>query len=227
MSPFLRPAVLCPAVLRHGRVVACLLLAASLAGCSLVPKKEPLAMYAPEARVQVDPAWPSVAWQLQVSRPHASEMLDSPRIVVRPADGELQVYHGAVWSEPPPDLVQDAVLHAFEDSGRIAGVARRGSGVAGDYELVLDLRRFQSDYAGGSSPNAEIEVGAKLVANRSNIVIATRILRQTVPAGGTQIGEVSRAFSTGLSAMVNELVGWTLVEGQKYDAANPRVAARK
>jgi len=27
--------------------------------------------------------------------------------------------------------------------------------------------------------------------------------------------------------MVNELVGWTLVEGQKYDAANPRVAARK
>jgi cholesterol transport system auxiliary component len=186
-----------------------------------VPKKEPLALYAPEARVQADPAWPTVAWQLQIPRPHASELLDSPRIVVRPSDGELQVYHGAIWAEPAPDMVQDAVLHAFEDSGRIRGVARRGSGVAGDYELLLDIRRFQSDYAGGSVPNAEVEIVAKLIANRTNTVVATRTVRQSVPAGGTAIDEVSRAFGTALSATVQEIVGWTLAEGQQYDAANP------
>jgi cholesterol transport system auxiliary component len=205
----------------HLRFAALALIATSLAGCGLVPKKEPLALYAPEARVQADPAWPTVAWQLQIPRPHASELLDSPRIVVRPSDGELQVYHGAIWAEPAPDMVQDAVLHAFEDSGRIRGVARRGSGVAGDYELLLDIRRFQSDYAGGSVPNAEVEIVAKLIANRTNTVVATRTVRQSVPAGGTAIDEVSRAFGTALSATVQEIVGWTLAEGQQYDAANP------
>jgi hypothetical protein len=90
----------------------------------------------------------------------------------------MQVYHAAIWSEPVPDLVQDAVLHAFEDSGRIEGVARRGTGVSGDYELLLDVRRFESDYNGGSAPNAEVEFTAKLIANRTNQVIATRTLRR-------------------------------------------------
>jgi cholesterol transport system auxiliary component len=202
-------------------------LLAALAGCGIVPKKEPLSLYAPEAHVQADASWPSVRWQLQIPRPHASELLDSPRIVVRPADGELQVYHGAVWAEPPPDLLQDAVLRAFEDSGRIAGVARRGSGIAGDYELVLDLRRFDSDYAGGTTPSADIELVAKLIANRTNIVVATRTLRQKVPARTTAVGDVSRAFEGALTATIQELVGWTLVEGQKYDAQQASAAGPK
>ena len=193
----------------------------SLPACSIVPKKEPLSLYAPQAQVQPDPSWPTVQWQLQLPRPHASELLDSPRIVVRPAEGELQVYHGAVWAEPAPDLVQDAVLAAFEDSGRIGGVGRRGTGIAGDYELLLDIRRFESDYAGGATPQADVEIVAKLVANRTNVVVATRTLRQRVPASGTAVGEVTRAFGTAMTNIVQELVGWTLVEGEKYEKANP------
>ena len=205
------------------RTLVAMTLVFGLAGCSLIPEKEPLALYSPAAKVAPDPAWPSVHWQLQIPRPLAPELVDSPRIVVRPAPGELQVYKGAVWAEPAPDLVQDAVLHAFEDSGRIGGVARRGSGVAGDYELLLDLRRFDSDYAGGASPRAEVEITAKLVANRSNMVIANRTFRQTAQAGGTAVGSVAQAFDSALSAVVADIVGWTLVEGQRYDAANPRL----
>ena len=209
----------------HFRVLAGAALFATLAGCGIVPKKEPLSIYAPEAKVQADPAWPTVRWQLQIPRPHAPELLDSPRIVVRPTPGEMQVYHGAIWAEPVPDLVQDAVLHAFEDSGRIAGVARRGTGVSGDYELLLDLRRFESDYNGGGAPNAEVELTAKLIANRTNQVIATRTLKQSVPATSTSVGDVSRAFGGALTSAVQELVGWTLAEGQKYDAAHPAPTA--
>jgi cholesterol transport system auxiliary component len=205
------------------RAVGAMTLLFALAGCGLLPAKDPLALYSPAAKVTPDPAWPSVQWQLQIPRPLASELVDSPRIVVRPAPGELQVYKGAVWAEPAPDLVQDAVLHAFEDSGRIGGVARRGSGVAGDYELLLDLRRFDSDYAGGASPRAEVEITAKLIANRSNTVIANRTFRQSAQAGGTAVGSVAQAFDGALSAVVADIVGWTLVEGQRYDAANPRL----
>ena len=175
---------------RQGLVLTAIML---LAGCGILPKKEPLALYAPEVHVRADPAWPTVSWQLQVPRPHSAELLDSPRIVVRPLPGELQVYKGAIWAQPAPDLLQDTLVRAFEDSGRIAGVARRGAGVAGDFELLLDLRRFESDYGGGGSPTATIEVGANLVSTRSNNVVANRTFRQTRPAASTDIGAVTQA----------------------------------
>ena len=204
---------------------ACLaVLAAGITACGILPKKQPLALYAPEARVSVDPAWPTVSWQLQVPRPHADELVDSPRIVVRPLPGELQVYKGAVWAQPAPDLLQDTLLRAFEDSDRIAGVARRGSGIAGDYELLLDLRRFESDYAGGANPSAVIEVGAKLVATRSNSVVASRTFRQAGTSASTDIAGVAQAFDQSLGAITGEIVGWTLVEGQRHAAQHPILA---
>ncbi len=199
-------------------MIAPVALAAALASCGILPEKESIALYAPEARIQAHPAWPTVAWQLQVPRPHAAELLDSPRIVVRPVPGELQVYKGAVWTQPAPDLLQDTLLRAFEDSGRIPGVARRGSGITGDYELLLDLRRFDSDYAPGS-PAAVVEVGAKLVSARSNQVVASRAFRATAPASATGVGAVSRAFEQALGTLAAEVVGWTLVEGQRHAQA--------
>lgn len=205
---------------RAVRLLALAPLLAIVAACGILPKKAPLSLYAPEARITVDPSWPAVSWQLQVPRPHAAELLDSPRIVVRPVPGELQVYKGAVWTQPAPDLLQDTLLRAFEDSGRIAGVARHGSGITGDYDLLLDLRRFDSDYAPGS-PAAVVEVGAKLVSTRSSQVVASRAFRATAPAAATDIGAVSRAFEAALGQVATEVVGWTLVEGQRHRAAGP------
>jgi cholesterol transport system auxiliary component len=203
-------------------VAAIALLAAVLAGCGILPKKQPLALYAPEVHVSADPSWPTVSWQLQLPRPHAAELLDSPRIVVRPLPGELQVYKGAVWAQPAPDLLQDTLVRAFEDSGRIAGVARHGTGIAGDYELLLDLRRFDSDYAGGAGPTATIEIGAKLIDTRSNSVFANRTFRQVHAATATDIGAVAQALEQALGALTREVVGWTLVEGQRHDTGRQR-----
>lgn len=206
------------------RLMCIALLAASAAACGILPKKEALARYAPEARLRVDPSWPMVGWQLQIPRPHADELVDSPRIVVRPLPGELQVYKGAVWAQPAPDLLQATLLRAFEDSGKIAGVAREGSGIAGDYELVLDLRRFDADYAGGGSPSAVIEIGAKLVSTRSNLVIANRTFRQAGGTTATDVEAVTGAFDQPLGAITTDIVGWTLLEGQRHDALHPRTA---
>src|SRR3546814_18855839 len=64
---------------------------------------------------------------------------------VRPTPDELQVYKGANWSRPPTLMLEDAVLRALEDSGHIGAVARQGSGIAGDYKLVMDVRRFEAE----------------------------------------------------------------------------------
>src|SRR3546814_15264019 len=90
-------------------------------------------------------------------------MLDGTRIAVRPVPGELQVYKGALWAKDPGEQLRDAVLQTLEESGKLAAVARQGSGLAADYRLELDVRRFEADYAGGAVPAATMEVNAKLV----------------------------------------------------------------
>ncbi len=197
-------------------------LSATLAGCSLLPEKQPIALYAPQPRVDTDASWPRVEWQLLIPRPYADATLDSERILVRPQPGELQVYKGAAWTQAAPDLVHDALLRAFADSGRLPGVARRGEGVNAQYELLLDLRRFESDYAGGAVPMARIELGARLVHNTDNRVVANRTIVANVPADGTSVEAIASAFERGLSETTADAIGWTLSEGERDRLARER-----
>ena len=201
------------------RLLFALPLLFALAGCSILggKQKEPTTLYAPDPRVQADPSWPSVDWQLSISRPEAARMTDSLRIAVRPSPDEVQVYKGASWAKMPSDMVEDAVLRALEDSGKIPGVARQGSGVAADYKLVMDLRRFESDYGGGATPNATIEVNAKLLHSAGGQdVVASRTFVQTVPAASTAVADVVDAFNRGLGQVAHDVAGWTLVTGDAY-----------
>ena len=202
-------------------LLACALTGA-LAGCSILPEKQTIALYAPQPRGEADAAWPRVEWQLLIPRPYADATLDSERILVRPQPGELQVYKGAAWTQAAPDLVHDALLRAFVDSGRLPGVARRGEGVNAQYELLLDLRRFESDYAGGAMPTVRIELGARLVHNAENRVVASRTMSANVPADGTDIAAVARAFERGLRETTTDAIGWTLTEGERDRTSRER-----
>jgi cholesterol transport system auxiliary component len=197
------------------RIAALVFATASLAGCGILPKQETLALYRPEPTVAADAAWPQANWQLQIARPYADALHDSARILVRPQPGESQVYKGAAWTQPAPDLVLDTLLRAFVDSGRLAGVARRGEGVNAKYELLLDLRRFESDYDGGATPSARIELGARLVHNAENRVVASRVFNIAALAEGTDVAQVNRAFEQVLGDMTVQMIGWTLIEGQQ------------
>ena len=197
------------------RTAVLIVATAALAGCGILPKQETLALYRPEPAVSVDPAWPQANWQLQVARPYADATHDSARILVRPQRGELQVYRGAAWTQPAPDLVLDTLLRAFSDSGRLAGVARRGEGVNAQYELLLDLRRFESDYDGGATPSARIELGARLVHNADNRVVASRVFDVATAANGTDVVQVSRAFERALGDANMQLIGGVLAEGNR------------
>ena len=185
----------------------------ALSGCGLLPKSESIALYRPEPRLATDPTWPKADWQLQIARPGTDASIDSARILVRPRAGELQVYKGAAWTQPAPDIVLDAMMRAFTDSGRFAGVARRGEGISPRYELLLDLRRFESDYADGSMPTVRIALGARLVHNIDNRIVATRLFEADVPADGTGVAHINRAFERGLGEVSTGMIGWVLEEG--------------
>jgi cholesterol transport system auxiliary component len=202
------------------RIAALLALLVPLAGCtSLIGKKHPTTIYAPVARAEASPEWPQVRWKLAMGRSSGARIADTLRVAVRPSPNELQVYKDAQWAKPPGDMIEDGVLHALEDSGRIAVVARQGSGIGADYRLLLDVRRFESDYAGAETPAATIEVTAKLLHVKDQQLAGSRTFLQAQPAATTKVPDVVAAFDQALTAVTGELAGWTLATGEQYERA--------
>lgn len=198
-----------------------------LAGCSLLGgKKDPITVYAPEPRVQADPAWPSVPWQLAVISPTASRVHDSLRIAVRPTPVQLEVYKGANWAKRPGEMLEDALLRALEDSGRIPAVARQGAGIAADYKLVLDLRRFESDYAGQAVPAATIEVNVKLLHSLDQQVVLSQTFLQAQPATSTAVPDVVDAFERALADLSGDITGWVLTQGTRHEQSAHKTPKR-
>ncbi len=197
------------------RALVSLALCIALGGCLSLGKKPDQTVYSPQVTIKPESDWPSVSWPLLVMRPLASDALDTTRIVVRPQPGTLQVYQGAAWSDPAPDLLQAALVSAFEDSGKIVAVGRQGSGLRGDFSLLLDMRQFEAVYENGvSSPAAVIQVQAKLLGNSGNRVLAAKTFRVAVPANSKDVPAVVAAFDSALNQSITQIIGWTLVTGQ-------------
>lgn len=202
-------------------VLASVLVPAVLGGCALLGSKDPTTIYAPDPSVEADPSWPKVSWQLSTTRPTAPRMMDSLRIAVSPVAGELEVYKDASWARTPTEMIEDGVLRALEDSGKIPAVARQGSGIGADYRLVMDLRDFEADYAGAAVPSAVIEVNVKLLHSHDQTVVDSRTFRHAQPASGTDVGLVADAFSQALGATTHDIAGWVLTTGQAHEMKHP------
>ena len=209
-----------------GTSLAALLALVLVGGCSsILGSKTPPTIYAPEPHVAADPSWPDVTWQLALAHPDAPRVLDSLRIAVRPTPGELEVYKGASWAKTPTEQIEDALLRTLEDSQKIPAVARQGSGIAADYNLLTEVRRFEADYAGNAVPAATIEINAKLVHVPDQDVVASRTFLQAVPAGGVDTASVAQAFGTALGTISHDISGWTLATGAAH-VHSPRHASK-
>ena len=202
------------------------LLPVMVGGCALLGSKDSPTIYAPDPRVEADPSWPEVSWQLSTSRPTAPSMMDSARIAVSPTPGELQVYKGASWARTPTEMLESGVLRALEDSGKIPAVARQGSGIGANYRLIMDLRHFKADYAGATLPSAVIEVNVKLLHSHDQVVVGSRTFRHVQPATGTDVSLVADAFTRALGATTHDIAGWVLTTGQAHETAHPSASQK-
>ncbi|MGY4517244.1 ABC-type transport auxiliary lipoprotein family protein [Lysobacter sp. HA18] len=193
------------------RVIA---LAAVLAlpACSILGgKKEPPQQFAPMATVAPDASWPHVDAQLTIAPVQIARPYDSLRIAVRPTPQELQVYKEGVWAQRPSEMLTNSLLRTFEESGKLRAAARSGAGINGDYRLLLDVRRFEADYAGGALPQATIEVSAKLLRPDAADVLASRTFIAVEPASSTAVPQVVDAFDRAMVKLDRDVAGWTLM----------------
>jgi cholesterol transport system auxiliary component len=144
--------------------------------------------------------------QLVIPEPTGVSVLDTERIVVRPASGQVATLGGAQWSDRLPRLLQAGVIQAFENSGRLRAVGRPGDRITSDYQLLIDVRAFQLSVV--PAVVGEVEIAAKIVSDRDGRIIAGRVFRATTPAGGSDGREAVAAIEASFQDVATQLVRW-------------------
>ena len=189
-----------------------------LSACSslLNVQRQPFTTYSPQY-TGVSTTGPHVDWQLIVETPLASATLQTPRMLIMPTPGELEVFPGARWSDTTPALLRGLIVQGFQASGRIVGVGGAQSGMRADFALAIELRDFQIEYRDGK-PEAAIRFQANLLDYSSNRVLATQAFAAQTAAASADSASAFSAFQTAVNKVVPELVDWTLREGNTAHA---------
>jgi phospholipid/cholesterol/gamma-HCH transport system substrate-binding protein len=141
--------------------------------------------------------------QLAVLEPSALGALDTERIQSVSGNGAFASLPDAQWSDALPKLVQLKILRSLEDAGRFSGVSRPLDGLAADFQLGIDIRKFQVSANGA----ADVEFGCKIVDSNGRIV-AMRMFRASVAAEAANAPAVVGALDKAFGKAGSDLVAW-------------------
>jgi cholesterol transport system auxiliary component len=169
-----------------------------------------------------------VAWSLAVEVPQAPHDLDTDRLVISRTADTADYYANAVWQDRLPSIVQNALVDAFEASGRIGQVVRASEGVVSDYILKVDIDDFMARYdAPDGAPTAVVALEAMLVERTGRTLVAHVNVKKEAPAGQNSIAAAVQAEDSALGAALNDIVRWALdAIPSAAEAAAPEPAKR-
>jgi cholesterol transport system auxiliary component len=145
--------------------------------------------------------------QLLITEPVALKMFDGQNIVVRSGPASISYLKGAQWGDRLSTIVQNRLLQAFEDTGRVGGVGTPGQGLAIDDQVITEIREFSID---AKNDTAVVVIAAKLLNDRNGVVRATRVFRATSPVTGNANADYVAALNRAFKQVTDQIVGWTL-----------------
>ncbi len=192
----------------------------SLSACSILPKQEAAVVYRLPASAVSSKATTPVSWSLRVAQAKSSDALDRPRIAVIPQGDVMSSYKGARWSDPAPVLLRNRLTDAFLRDGRIPSISTDESNLQADFELGGELQAFQSEYR-GQAIEVVIRLDARLSDERHRI-IASRRFEVHQPVSDKQVPAVVAAFGQASDSLANQMVQWTVEQGQSRYATVPK-----
>ncbi len=182
-----------------------------LGACSILPKSNPSDVYR-LATAQATTQGTPVSWSLRVTKPQASEFLDSPRIAVVPEGNLISSYANARWTDPAPVLVRNRLLDGFQRDGRVTLLSTDDTNVQADYELGGQLQAFQSQYQGGAV-EVVMRLDARLVRGRDQRIIASRRFEIRQPVNDTKVPAVVAGFGLAGDQLNKQVVDWVVAQG--------------
>jgi ABC-type uncharacterized transport system auxiliary subunit len=131
---------------------------------------------------------------------------NTDKILLQPATGESVPVPNAKWSDNLPVLFQEKVIQSFENAGYARSVSRTREGVTGDYQLLIDIRRFHVSTS--LEPMAEIDFVAKILGQDGKIIGAQNF-QASAPAKGTDAQAYVTALDDAFGKVLIELLAWT------------------
>jgi phospholipid/cholesterol/gamma-HCH transport system substrate-binding protein len=146
------------------------------------------------------------AWLLVVPEPTTLMGFNTDKILLQPTEGESVPLANARWGDNLPVLFQAKVIQSFENAGYARSISRTREGVSGDYQLLVDIRRFHISTASESA--AEIEFVAKILDRDGKIVNASTF-QGNAPVKGTDAQAYVSAFDEVFAKLMSELLVWT------------------
>jgi len=148
-------------------------------------------------------------FQLVVAEPTALLMFDTQKILVRPGKAESPSFDNAQWSDSLPKLLQAKIIQSFENANYVRAVARPMDGLAADFQLLIEIRRFQIS----TTPEAEadVEFAAKVLGSDGRIV-DSRTFHTTAPSPPLKTLDApgaAAALNNAFDRVAVDLVVWT------------------
>lgn len=145
--------------------------------------------------------------QLVVVAPYALAALNTDKIFVEPAPGQIAYLGDAQWGDSLPSLLQARIIQAFENGSKLKRVARPGEGVVADYQLVTDIRVFGLRIT-PEGPMAVVELSAKLIGNQNGRIVAAQVFKAQVPAASSSGVDATAALDKASDQVLVAMVRW-------------------
>jgi phospholipid/cholesterol/gamma-HCH transport system substrate-binding protein len=152
------------------------------------------------------PSKRKVVKQILVAEPTTLIGNDTQKIVVTGPGGETKTLEDAQWADAVPKLVQAKVVESFENSNAFSSVGRQSEGLAADFQLLIDLRKFHILL--GPPSKADVEFIAKIVS-KSGRIAGSKVFRAETPIPRISAEAATKALNEAFMRSVAELVLWT------------------
>jgi cholesterol transport system auxiliary component len=190
------------------------ILALGVAGCASIGGTTPPDTYELAAPRAPAKARARSKVQILIPAPTATKTLDGNQIVIKPTPYTVEYLGQSQWSDRLPALVQARFVQAFENTGKLAAVGVPGQGLAIDYQVAVEIRRFEVDVDNGNQ--AVVEFSVKALNDRNGTVRATRVFTATASVGGVDSSTASgkaayvAALNAAFASATADIVAWTL-----------------
>jgi cholesterol transport system auxiliary component len=187
----------------------------ALAGCSVSdligPSNAPVQLYALKPSGGAPTTGSKVPWHLSVGIPTATDYLDRSRIALIKPDTSVDYFADSQWTDHLPVLVQEALIEAFENSGRIDGVAAESDGFKADYVLLTDLRDLEARYDQPDGiPTAVVRIEAKIAPTIGRSIVSSLQASHQALAAQNTVAAAVQAMDQALGQALSDIVNWAL-----------------
>ncbi len=194
--------------------LACLIpVLLAIGGCtSIIPgaDRKPPQLYELRPTGSFAANLPRIRGQLLVETPTASASLRSSRIAIKMQPTRLDYLADSEWTDLATNLMQTLLVESFDNSGRIAGVARQGSGLRTDFLLKSDLRQFHAEMYKGVPARIRLRLQVRLVRWSDREIVASRTFEAAELLVGGSNEAIVTGFDAAAGAVLKQVVEWSL-----------------